>query len=96
MMAICVCGHDGPTQHSESGECRACNCLAFDEWQARYVTNDWPHGLNCANCSRPFRDGQVIRHVFDQFISGPGGHSIPAMLVVCEPCEVLAIQGVPR
>jgi hypothetical protein len=45
-------------------------------------SEDWPHGLRCGDCKRVLRDGDG----YAQRWTGMVGE-VPAMLIVCRPCE---------
>jgi hypothetical protein len=76
----CVCGHDGPTEHALSGECKRCACELFDWKEPRIVIGEFPDGVICGECDRPFADGDRFA---EQILSDDG---TPVTIRVCEPC----------
>lgn len=80
-MKLCVCGHDGPTQHRDTGACRVCGCEMFDWAQPRIVLSEYPGGVVCGECSVPFRDGDS----FAERIEGEH-EALPVAMLVCESC----------
>lgn len=46
-----------------------------------FHSSEWPHGLICAVCDKPFEEGQPINHQLDRLLD-----DVPVLLVTCMEC----------
>lgn len=62
---ICLCGHDGPSQHARDGACFVCGCAMFDQIVPHIYRSEFPvWPINCGACGQPFNDGEEYRSLW--------------------------------
>lgn len=49
----------------------------------RFTASEWPHGLICETCERPFKEGQVIALRLDAMLA-----DTPITSGVCIECDL--------
>lgn len=55
-------------------------------------TEDWPHGLRCADCNRLLEDGDRYSERLDSFT----GDGVPLVVIVCVGCALTETSNTER